>query len=263
MCSVDKDNAERKLKQLDVVTGPVSGKRANQELSRFAAFGGYTFFMEPPTQVDLTNFSFDEFVSFLFDHDVPPESEKYDPWYFHVEVEFDAKKICAYYLQLFRQPEFLLSRFTKPQLEEGFWAIQGPNLDCSVSRIIDDSDQPLSMREECIGSMVDLFKRLFVSEPLNSSVQMWWDSLCYAWHCGNRNRESGGEDLELQDMFFQALSKVLAIDSWICQGAALHGLGHLHHPHSKELIERYIEEHPSLTEEQKAYAFAAAKFEVL
>jgi hypothetical protein len=219
--------------------------------------------MELPTQLDLTSFSFDDFVSFLFDHNVPPESEKYDPWYFHVEVEFDSKKISAYYMQLFRQPEFLLSRFTKPQLEEGFWAIQGPNLDCSVSRIIDDSDQPLSIREGCIGSMVDLFERLFAKEPLDNSVQMWWDSLFYAWHCGNRNRENGGEDLELQDIFFKALPKVLAIDSWICQGAALHGLGHLHHPNSADLTERYIREHPSLTQEQKAYALAAARFEVL
>jgi hypothetical protein len=98
--------------------------------------GGYTLFMELPNTVDLTKFSFGEFISFLFGHEVPtksekddPESEKYDPWYFHVQVEFDAKTICAYYVRLFRQPEFLLSRFTKPQLEEGFWAIQGPNLD--------------------------------------------------------------------------------------------------------------------------------------
>ncbi len=222
--------------------------------------------MEPRTPVDLTNFSFNEFVSFLFDHDVTPQpadSKKYDPWYFHVEVEFDAKKICAYYVQLFRQPEFLLSRFTKPQLEEGFWAIQGPNLGCSVSRIIDDSDQPLSIREECIGSMADLFKRLFASEPFDTSVQMWWDSLCYDWHCGNRNRERGGEDLELQDMFFHTLATVLAIDSWTCQGAALHGLGHLHHPQTKELIERFIDEHPSLTQEQRGYALATAKFEAM
>jgi len=158
--------------------------------------------MEPRKSVDLANCSFNEFVSFLFDHDVPPESEEYDPWYFNVEVEFDVKKICAYYVQLFRQPEFLLTRFTKPQLEEGFWAIQGPNLNCSMSRIIEDSDQPLSIREECIGSMTDLFKRLFAKEPLGSSVQMWWDSLCYDWHCGIRSRERGGEDLELQDIFF-------------------------------------------------------------
>jgi hypothetical protein len=69
--------------------------------------------------------------------------------------------------------------------------------------------------------------------------------------------------LELQDTYFQTLDKVLAIDSWICQGAALHGLGHLHHPDTAALFRRHIDEHPSLTKEQVAYAQAAAKFEVL
>jgi hypothetical protein len=32
--------------------------------------------------------------------------------------------MCAYYVQLFHRPEFLVSRFTKQQLEEGFWAIR-------------------------------------------------------------------------------------------------------------------------------------------
>ena len=223
--------------------------------------------METPKSVDLSKVSFDEFVAFLFDHDVdhgiPPESEKYDPWYFHAEVEFDAENIGAYYARMFRQPEFLLKRFTKAQLEEGFWAIQGPNLNCSVSRIIEDSDLALSVREECIRSMADLFKRLFATEPFDTSVQMWWDSMCYDWHCGNRKRERGGEDLELQNIFFDTLAKVLAIDSWICQGAALHGLGHLHHPQTKDLIERFVHEHPTLNQEQKAYALAAAKFEVM
>src|SRR5690242_13729496 len=109
--------------------------------------------MEQAAHVDLTESSFDEFVSFLFDRSIPPEAEKRDPWHWHVEVEFDASKICAYYVQLFQQSEFLLTRFTKPQLEEGFWAVQGPNLDCSVSRLIDDSDLPLSVREACIRSM--------------------------------------------------------------------------------------------------------------
>ena len=219
--------------------------------------------MEHTTHVDLTESSFDEFVSFLFDRSILPRPEKRDPWYWHVEAEYDAKKICAYYEQLFQQPEFLLPRFTKPQLEEGFWAVQGPNLSCSASRIIDDSDLPLSIREGCIRSMFDLFERLFSKEPLDTSVQMWWDSLCYDWHCGNRNRERGGEDLELQDVYFQTLARVLAIDSETCQGAALHGLGHLHHPQTKELIDRFIDEHPSLTQVQTAYALAAARFKLL
>jgi hypothetical protein len=219
--------------------------------------------MEHRTQVDLTAFSFDEFVAFLFDHDVPPRSQKYDPWYFHVEVECDVERVCAYYIQLFRRPEFLLTRYTKSQVEEGFWVIQGPNLDCSAYRVVANSELPLAVRAECIRSMVDLFERLFATEPLGTSVQMWWDSLCYDWHCGNRLRERGGEDLELQDVFFETLAKVLAIDSEICHSAALHGFGHLHHPKTKELVDRFIDEHASLAEEKRAYALAAARFDVL
>jgi hypothetical protein len=69
--------------------------------------------------------------------------------------------------------------------------------------------------------------------------------------------------LELQDTVFRTLVKVLALDSWICQGAALHGLGHLHHPETPEVVDKFIREHPTLTEEQTAYARAAAKFNVL
>jgi hypothetical protein len=217
---------------------------------------------QPTTHVDLTDFTFEDFVGFIFDRDVSLESSGLDYWYWHVEIAFDGRKIASYYMKLFRQPEFLRTRFTKTQLEEGFWAIHGPNLDCSISRIIDDTDLPISLREECIRSMEDLFRHLFAREPLNTAATMWWDSLCYDWHCGNRNRERGGDDLELQDVFFQTLAKVLAIESWICQEAALHGLGHLHHPHTRALIQRFITEHPSLTEEQKTYAFAAARFEV-
>jgi hypothetical protein len=219
--------------------------------------------MEQRSHVDLINYSYDEFVAFLFDRDVPDESEKKDSWDWHIDVEFDAKKVCAYYVRLFRKPEFLLTRFTKPQLEQGFWAIQGPNLDCSVTRIILESDLPLALREECIRSMVDLFKHLFAKESLDTAVSMWWDSLCYDWHCGNRDRERGGEDERLQDVFFETLSTLLSFDSENCQGAALHGLGHLHHPDTPKIIEQYLHEHSKLTKEWRAYALSAAKFKVM
>jgi hypothetical protein len=215
------------------------------------------------THVDLTNFSFEEFVEFLFDRDVPPEAEERNPWYRHLNVNFNAFKICAYYDRLFRGPEFLANRFTDTQLEQGFWVIQGPNLDCSVPWILSNSEIPISNREGCIRSMVFLFKNLFADRSVDDAVYMWWDSLCYDWHCGNRKRSRGGEDERLQDVFFETLSIVLSSDSETCQRAALHGLGHLHHPGTSALIERYIHEHPSLSEKWKNYALAAAKFEVM
>ena len=222
----------------------------------------YTFQMKTQS-IDITRYSFDEFVSFLFDRDWPPTTiAKFDPWYDHTEVLYLPDLICGYYLRLFQQPQFLLERFSKLQIEEGFWAIQVDNLDCSASRIIWHPELPFAAREECVRTMADLFRNFFATEPLDSSVQMWWDSLCYDWHCGYRKRERGGEDEQMQDVIFQTLSTILAINSDICQGAALHGLGHLHHPETVDLIQRYIVEHPTLSKEQLEYALAAAKFDV-
>lgn len=219
--------------------------------------------MEDRRHVNISQYSFDEFISFLFERDVPPDSDKQESWDWNIDVTYVPGVVCEYYIQLFQRPEFLRERYSKPQLEQAFWAIQGPNLDCSVRRILDDTDLRFGAREECIKSMFDLFRQLFAKESLDSSVHMWWDSMCYDWHCGNRSRERGGEDLQMQDVMFQTLARILSLDSEICQGAALHGLGHLHHPGTQELIDRYIRENPSLTKEWKDYALAAARFEVL
>lgn len=216
------------------------------------------------TFVDMSRYSFEEFVQFFFARDIPPKSEKRKPWHFETEVTCDSAAVCSYYLRLFRKPEFLLDDFSKAQLEEGFWAIQGPGLDCSAHRVIlMETELPLTARQDCIRSMFSLFEGLFFAESLDSSVQMWWDSLCYDWHCGNRRRERGGENLELQDVFFETLRRILGLDSQICQGAALHGLGHLHHPGTPDLIDHYMREHPSLSPQARKYALAAARFEVM
>jgi hypothetical protein len=219
--------------------------------------------MKEPIPVDLSNCSFDEFVSFLFARDVPDKSAKYEPWYYDLETAFDPERICTYYVQLFTSPEILLERFSKEQLEEGFWAIQSPNLDCGAYRLLVDSDLTLEAKAQCVAAMFELFRKLFATEPLDSSVQMWWDSFCYDWHCGNRKRERAGEDLLLQDAMFQTLSNILSLDSEICHRAALHGLGHLHHPDTKGLIARYIEERPLLNKEMKEYALTAAEFKIM
>jgi hypothetical protein len=219
--------------------------------------------MEQPTYADISQYSFDELIDFLFAREVPSETEKRDPWYWHTEVVFDPQLICSYYVRLFRQPSFLLDRFSKAQLEQAFWAIPGQNLECSAGILIWNTDLPFGDREECVRSMSDLFANLFATEPLETSVSMWWDALCYDWHCGNRNRQRGGEDLLMQDVMFETLRSILEQDSAICQGAALHGLGHLHHPDTPQLIEGYLKQNPSLSKERKEYAHAAARFQVL
>lgn len=147
----------------------------------------YNSQMEQQAAVDLTGYSFDEFMEFMFARETPDaerenaergigernsEHANPGPWYWKTDVTFVPSMVCEYYTRLFQDPQFLTGRFSPTQLEEGFWAIQGPNLDCSVSRILEDADLTLTMRADCIRAMFDLFKRLFASAPLDTSVSM-------------------------------------------------------------------------------------------
>ncbi len=219
--------------------------------------------MSERDRADITGYSFEKFIEFLFDRDVPPESAESDSWFWHVDVEFDPEETCQHYIRLFTQPEFLSSHFSSAQLDQGFWAVMGRNLDCSAGNLIWHEELLFQRREECVRSMYFLFKRLFAVQSLDSAVQMWWDALCYDWHCGNKAREKGGEDLRMQDVMFETLSRILELDSVHCQDAALHGLGHLHHPLTPTVIGQFLENHPDLTKEQRDYALAAMEFKVL
>jgi hypothetical protein len=219
--------------------------------------------VEERKEFDVSEYSFEEFVSFIFAHEPSADWNKQPPWYWSTDVLYDPFKACDYYVQLFRQPLFLLERFSRAQLDQGFWAVHGPNLDCAVSQVIWDTDLPFPMREKCVRSMADLFSLLFADGVLRESSWMWWDSLCYDWGCGIRDRERGGEDLRMQNVMFETLGVILRLDSEPCQIASLHGLGHLHHPGTAALVHTFIAEHPALTTETKEYAHRAANFDVL
>jgi len=111
--------------------------------------------------------------------------------------------------------------------------------------------------------MLHLFRDLFASEPLINAVCMWWDSFCYDWHCGNKKRDRGGEDAAMQEVMFETLTQILALPSEICQGAAIHGLSHLHHPATGEAIRNYLKQRPDLNEEWTRGALGAARFDLM
>jgi hypothetical protein len=92
---------------------------------------------------------------------------------------------------------------------------------------------------------------------------MWWDALAYDWHCGNRARSNGGEDLAMQDVMFDTLVRILSLPQRSCQEAALHGLGHLHHPDTENAVQRFLNSGNAISADLKEYALAAARFEVM
>jgi len=76
---------------------------------------------------------------------------------------------------------------------------------------------PLELRTQCIEAMYFLYANLFQREPLEHSCHMWWDLIAYDYHCGNRARSNGGEDLVLQDVMFATLTRILHIENVACQ----------------------------------------------
>ena len=217
--------------------------------------------MDQLTNYDLRGIAFENFVSFIFRTEIQGKHTKF--WYWEAETAFEPGEIAAHYLKLFTAPEFLLAKFSKQVLDEGFWAIHASNLDCGLARLIWLEELPFAIRENCVRSTYYLFERLFAVDPLDSAANMWWDSLCYDWQCGNRLRSRGGEDQAMQDVMFETLARILRLESIQCQTAALHGLGHLHHPDTEPLIQQYLERNPTLASETKEYALAAAQFNVL
>jgi hypothetical protein len=80
---------------------------------------------EPHQYFDIRGGSFEEFVDFLFKHEIPPDTDRTgrrsQRWYDTADIEFDVKELVAYYTKLFTEPAFLLDRFSKEQLEQAFW----------------------------------------------------------------------------------------------------------------------------------------------
>lgn len=223
--------------------------------------------MDGYIQYDLLGAPFEEFVDFLFDHDVVPVPESVsgdpEPWYWTAEVLFDPIDVVSYYIALFYEPNFLLDKYSHAQIEQGFWAIQSCNIECSVAEIIWHKHIPFVMRANCVRSMFSLYERLFANFSSETAAEMWWDSLAFGWHCGNRSRNNGGEDEQMQDVMFTTLGKILSLPSPDCQAYALHGIGHLHHPDTLSLIDCYLKDKPNLDQGLRDYALAASRFEVM
>lgn len=199
--------------------------------------------------INLNEYSFSEWVKFVFDHSVSEPA-----WYWDDEWDWedDPKLLLEYSIKLFRDPEFLLDEYSPEQIEQGFWFLLGSA--GKLERWIWDKDIDWLLRRKCIKSMVNVFDRLFMKNPLVESCYMWWDLL---------RDFSDDPDPRVEEAMLEALSQILNMHSFDCQISALHGLGHLKHEGKRNVIEGYLDSHPNLDAKTKEYALAAIEGRVL
>jgi hypothetical protein len=88
----------------------------------------------------------------------------------------------------------------------------------------------------------------------------WWDIFPVSGKPGDPSRE------EMDKAFLEVMRRPLDLSPDACWESALHGLGHWHLVYSLQveaIIERFLDRHPDLRSELKAYARAARKGRVL
>lgn len=214
--------------------------------------------------MNLSEYSFPQWVRFVFDH---PVTDIKQAWYWQGEWkhEADHSLMLEHSIYLFRSPTFLLDSYSTEQLEQGFWFLLNPY--GFLEQGLKDTDVEWMVRKECVISMGDLFEHLFAVNSLDDSAcYMWWDlvisgyfeTLHTRWH----PLIVDDKDVKFQQTIFDTLCRILNLDSRECQKAALHGLGHLNHPLTQEIIETFLNANQTLDAELKEYAIKCIDGEI-
>jgi hypothetical protein len=186
--------------------------------------------------------TFDEFIEVLFNH---PQQLEY--------LNVVPLEIIEFYIQLFNSPCFLFDKFSAEQLEQGFWELQNVAIDFSVGFLLADKTLPLQLRMNCITAMYNLYREFFSIHKLEEAGGMWWDGVITAYKL-SACPELPNDDVTLRNVLFETLTRILQDDSLEYSGAALHGMGHLRHPSTENIILAYLEAHPHLDTDTVDYA---------
>jgi hypothetical protein len=161
-------------------------------------------------QFDLRGQNLEALMDFIFDHPVPTITSE-TGWWWESEVDIDPEEYAANLTAIFRAPAVLRSRYTREQLEQGFWMLIS-GAEPSLDPILWNPGVPWSVRTALIQATVDLYEKLFAFDSLDTSAHMFWDGLVYGYCVPTRHPETDMEDRRVQEAIFSALSQILEID---------------------------------------------------
>jgi hypothetical protein len=235
-----------------------------------------------------TDIPFEAWVTFVFDHPVPDADITTwgrksgavisQPWYVeHDRDWWDPSRqpsvTIAYLTNVFENAPHALASFSDAQIKEGLWFLVSPACSDHLLTLLNPG-VAWSERKRCIDSIFTLFEHFLAlrcsphlshldepgANPLNAVCYMWWDLLPVAGKPVDPTRK------EIDEAFLDVMRRSLELACDACQESALHGLGHWHQEYPtyvEAIIARFLERHPALRSELKAYALAAQKGLVL
>lgn len=205
--------------------------------------------MSNPATLNPGSLSFDQFLAFFFDH---AESEQFwyaDARYALADVVISGPAVVDHLSRLFSDFGPATARYTPAQISHGIWAIFSPSF--ALTEALWDNSVPLENRAACIRSMLALFRDYVAiqdADVLQKCFFMWWHIIVTGFwaHQGEFEEPDTSkldtESTELLETIFETLKQILNVPDPRTQGYALHGLGHLHHPGVRDLVQNYIEQ---------------------
>lgn len=212
---------------------------------------------------------YEKWIGFVFDHPVEePESR----WYWSIDArdwdeDADPTVTASYLRRLFDDPAFLLKRFSRAQIAQGFDYLLTTGASSHMECLI-NPEVPLPLRTAAVRAMSNLYRGLFavacdeayshlaegtcVANELNTVCYMWWD-LIVIWPQGTTR---GSVD----DTVLDVLKEILTIPHLACRESALHGLGHgvcEHGRRIREIIDDFLRRTEGIEPVLRRYALAA------
>jgi hypothetical protein len=217
---------------------------------------------------DLRNIWFEGFLDFIFNRPVARQfreanwggvSDPADCWYDSIEldVDFDPARNCEYFSLLFSDPLAVKDRYSRSQLEQGFWWMQTSFNDGSASDILWTGSLSLGRRIAMVHSMYFLYTDLFAFERLDRAPRRWWESMARRIPSGAGAATWWADRQCVEDAMFRTMARLLELEAENCRIDALRGLAHLAHPGKRKLILDYLDRHPGLDEDHRRHAEGA------
>lgn len=204
---------------------------------------------------DLDKLTYKEWVCFVFDHPIVAGRRKKE-WYFEEAWDFqyhDGVLQSTYLTHLFNNPRFLLRNYSDKQIEQGMWfLLYSGDL---LGKLLKDKKLKFFYKRKIIHSIENLYEKLFRVKEVGFCVNMFWDLVAGNYFCYPTPQKPLSKlDKKIQNEMFYALVNILKIKKDYIQRAALHGLGHLKHSKTKQVIEGYLKRNPKLSEHDIKYA---------
>ena len=211
--------------------------------------------MSDDTITDVSSFDFEAWVKFVFDHpfiELPDEK-----WYWDLNRCFivtNPRQLLEHFTRLCRDFPEIAARYSLPQIDQGIWFLLSEPVRCGT--YLADASIATGIKETCVRSMLNVYSGFVAKsnvEVMENCFDMWWDLICGGFWlalAGNplsavpeKNYENLNEDQKaVLNVMLETLTKILELKEERCIGYALHGLGHLHHPNVKIVIQKFIDQ---------------------